>query len=381
MNLTPGSADTPPAPPIDTSVHQACGEVTAGLARCFAEVRVPQPRAALAADALPEGYGPADLASAYHLTGTPKNRPTVAIVDAFDDPNAESDLAVYRETFGLPPCTTASGCFRKINQRGGTMPPRADVGWAEEISLDIQMVSAVCPTCKILLVEGDDNSHEALAAAERTAASSGAVVISNSFGGQESPLMKSFEGSYRHQGVTIVASTGDHGFRPAQQPAVFKDVIAVGGTTLTRDPSTPRGWSESAWSGAGSGCSAFIRKPSWQHDKHCSMRTIADVSAVADPDPGVAVYDTFGESGWLSFGGTSVSAPIIGAVIARSGDGGKLRNASSLYDKRNRRYLNDPVGGSNVSEVQDCGGDYLCTGLPGYDGPTGVGTPWTTGAF
>ncbi|MEN3356836.1 MAG: hypothetical protein V7637_818 [Mycobacteriales bacterium] len=382
-------ADTPrPAAP-GPAVQTACGDAAAGHARCFAQYRTAAPRPGLAAAAPPDGYGPADLQSAYGLSSAPHGRagsprdahPTVAVVDAFDDPDAEADLAVYRATYRLPPCTTANRCFTKINARGGKTPPAADPDWGVEISLDLDMVSATCPTCRIVLVEADDSTAASLATAENTAAGTGAVVISNSYGVQESPLMRTYAAAYDHRGVAIVASSGDRGFRVAQWPAVFGNVIAVGGTTLTRDPGSRRGWTETAWSGSGSGCSAFIRKPSWQRDRNCPMRTTADVSAVADPDTGVAVYDTFELSGWLVAGGTSASAPIIAAVYARAGDAKQIRDASGLYARANRRYLHDVVGGSNASSSQDCGGDYLCTGLPGYDAPTGVGTPRGTDAF
>jgi hypothetical protein len=376
-------ADPPGAP--DTAVHAACGPVAPDQARCFAQYRAAsrQPRTAPgAAAALPDGYGPADLASAYGLAGPSRGaRATVAVVDAFDNPNAEADLAIYRATYGLPPCTTANGCFRKIDARGGGTPPRPNSSWGLEISLDLDMVSAACPTCRIVLVEADDATLDSTAAAENTAAKTGAVVISNSFGTLESPLMDRYESAYRHRGVAIVASTGDRGFEPAHFPASYPDVIAVGGTSLTRDPHSHRGWTETAWSGAGSGCSAFTRKPSWQHDRHCPMRTVADVSAVADPQTGMAIYDTFDFDGWLVAGGTSASAPIIAGIAARSGNAAHLRDASGLYDRRDRGNLTDVVGGSNPGSGQDCGGDYLCTGLPGYDGPTGVGTPRGTAAF
>jgi subtilase family serine protease len=330
----------------------------------------------------PAGYGPADLTSAYRLPSRTAGRgQTIAIVDAFDNPNAEADLAVYRQTFGLPACTTANGCFRKVNQRGDAAPlPEGDIGWGVEIALDIQMVSAVCPRCDILLVEGDDNSFEALAAAVDTAVRLGADVVSNSYGADEFGGMFDFAGSYDHRGVPIVVSSGDFGFTTASFPAVLDSTIAVGGTTLERADNR-RGWTESAWSGAGSGCSAYIAKPRWQKDPNCQMRTTSDVSAVADPDTGLAVYDTFLPDefgpGWLIVGGTSAAAPIIGGVIGLSGHARRLDDASRLYRRAARSSLFDVVGGSNGF----CGDDYLCTGLPGYDAPTGVGTPNGLGAF
>jgi subtilase family serine protease len=337
-------------------------------------VRV-DPSGAEAAATTPSGYFPADLRSAYNLTGSGSASQTIAIVDAFDDPNAESDLAVYRAQFGLPPCTTANGCFRKIDQNGGTNYPRGDKGWAEEISLDLDMASAICPNCKILLVEAKTNSFSNLAAAVNQAAAQGATAISNSYGGGEFSGETSSEASFNHPGIMITVSSGDAGYG-VEFPAASRYVTAVGGTRLVR-ASNARGWSETVWSGAGSGCSAYITKPSWQTDSGCSRRTVADVSAVADPNTGVAVYDTFRirGGGWLVFGGTSVSAPIIAGVYALAGNGSTLNYGSWSYS--NTSSLFDVSSGSNGS----CGGSYLCTGVVGFDGPTGNGTPNGTGAF
>ena len=209
-------------------------------------------------------------------------------MDAYDDPNAEADLGVYRSQFGLPACTTANGCFKKVSQTGSTKYPRANAGWAVEISLDLDMVSAACPTCHILLVEASSNSFANLAAAVNYAATvSGVKAISNSYGGSDSAETS----SYNHPGIAITASSGDSGYG-AQSPASYPHVIGVGGTSLTRNSST-RGWTESAWSGAGSGCSTLNAKPSWQTSvTQCSGKAISDVSAVADPNTGVSVYDT-----------------------------------------------------------------------------------------
>src|SRR5205085_8658244 len=202
-----------------------------------------------------------------------------AIVDAFDDPNAEGDLAVYRSQFGLPACTTANGCFRKVDQNGGTAYPRGDAGWAEEISLDLDMASAVCPGCKILLVEARTNSFANLAAAVDRAVALGASVVSNSYGGNEYAGEVNDQAHFNHPGVAITVSSGDNGYG-VEFPAASQYVTAVGGTTLTRDGSA-RGFGETVWNGAGSGCSAYITKPSWQTDAGCARRTVADVSAVA----------------------------------------------------------------------------------------------------
>jgi len=323
----------------------------------------------------PAGYHPADLQSAYKLpSSTAGSGQTVAIVDAFDDPNAEADLGVYRSTFGLSLCTTGNGCFSKVDQNGGNHYPTPNVGWAEEISLDVDMVSAVCPNCHILLVEANDNSFNNLGIAVNRAATMGANAISNSYSGSEFSGEGSIQSMfYTHTGVAITASSGDGGYGVGI-PAGFNTLTAVGGTTL-RHATNARGWKETVWSGAGSGCSAFISKPSWQHDPSCSRRTVADTSAVADPNTGVSVYDTFGQSGFLVFGGTSVSSPMISSVFALAGNASSI-NTGFLYSHVTGNFF-DVKKGSNGS----CGGSYLCTGKIGYDGPTGLGTPHGTGGF
>jgi subtilase family serine protease len=374
FSLVGAAAALPPhAVAAGFTVDPVCGPVAVGYARCLA-LRATGGRH-LSAAAGPAGYHPADLQSAYKLATTGGAGQTVAIVDAFDDPNAESDLAVYRAQFGLPPCTTANGCFRKRNQTGGTVYPPPNVGWAAEISLDLDMVSAICKKCHILLVEANSNSIANLAAAVNEAAVLGATEISNSYGGGEFSGETSFAASYNHPGIPITASSGDAAYAAGPQvPAAYRTLTAVGGTNLQTKANT-RGWKEKVWSGAGSGCSSFITKPAWQVDTSCSRRTIADVSAVADPATGVSVYDTYGQSGWLVFGGTSVSAPIIASVYALAGNGSSINNASFAYAHTSSLF--DVKKGSNGS----CGSTYLCTGLPGYDAPTGLGTPNGTGAF
>ncbi|WP_441249225.1 putative Ig domain-containing protein [Kitasatospora sp. McL0602] len=334
----------------------------------------------LAPNATPSGLGPTDLVSAYKLPSSGAGQ-TVAIVDANDDPNAESDLAAYRSQYGLPACTTANGCFQKLDQRGGTSYPAADSGWAGEISLDVDMVSAVCPSCHIMLVEADSATMENLGAAVNTAVAKGAKYVSNSYGGGESSSDPGYDTSYfNHPGVAITVSSGDSGYG-VEYPAASKYVTAVGGTTLNRS-SNSRGWTESVWgsssggNGAGSGCSANDAKPTWQADSGCNMRTVADVSAVADPATGVAVYQTYGGSGWAVYGGTSASSPIIAAVYALAGTPGAGTDPAS-YPYAHTSALFDVTSGSNGS----CSPSYLCTAGTGYDGPTGLGTPNGTTAF
>jgi len=365
------------APTLGSLTKAGCATASGPDVRCFAEYRAAHGMRAATATVTPPGLSPADIASAYALSGDGGAGRTVAIVDAYDDPNAESDLATYRATYGLPPCTTANGCFHKLNQAGAAGPyPDPDPGWSVEISLDLDAVSAACPRCSIALVEGDGADSASLGVAEDTAVALGATAVSNSYGLAEFTGMDALAAHYVRPGTSIVASSGDYGFGPASFPAVLGNVISVGGTTLTKAPATTRGWTEQAWAGASSACSAYIAKPAWQKDKHCSMRTVADVSAVADPDTGLAVYDTFGlgdNNGWLVVGGTSLSGPLIAAMITRSGH--EINDAGYIYAHASALY--DPVGGSNGY----CGNDYLCTGKKGYDAPTGAGSPHGLGAL
>jgi subtilase family serine protease len=352
------------------SVVPVCGAVPVGHARCFSlkvvGSEVPNDGTA------PSGYGPPDLQSAYKLPSAKKGAgQTVAIVDAFDDPTAESDLAQYRSFYGLPPCTTANGCFRKVDQNGGTLYPAPNPDWDLEISLDLDMVSAVCPKCHILLVEATTNLDTDLYTAEDTAASLGANTISNSWGGDESSDEATNDVHFNHPGIAITASSGDSGYG-VSYPAASPFLTAVGGTSLTKAPSTKRGWAETAWDGAGSGCSAYESKPAWQTDSGCANRTVADVSAVADPSTGVAIL----YSGvWIEIGGTSVSSPIIASVYALAGNAASVTYGS--YPYAHTRRLNDVKSGSNGT----CSPAYLCTAVRGYDGPTGLGTPKGVGAF
>jgi phosphodiesterase/alkaline phosphatase D-like protein len=331
------------------------------------------------------GYSPEDLRKAYELpSGTAGSGQTVAVVDAYDDPNAEEDLAVYRSHYKLPECTAASGCFRKVNQGGhSSPPPAARYEWAEEISLDLDMVSAACPKCHILLVEANSEAAEDLAAAENEAVALGATELSNSFGspeGSERPEVA----AYDHPGIPTTVAGGDNGFR-VEEPADNPHVISVGGTTLTPTNNT-RGWTEKVWydeevvrgkleiSGTGSGCSREP-KPSWQIDNGCAGRTTNDIAVVGDQNTPVSIYDSWETKGaaWLLVGGTSVGAPVVAATMAmsnsytRSFDGAQALYAD--YAVSGTGVFHDVVSGKNGS----CG-NYLCEAEVGYDGPTGLGT-------
>lgn len=367
--LTATAADT--ARPF-TAVN-ACPAVAPPKATCFAKVVVSGgPTGSLDA---PAGFGPADLVSAYGIPAGGSGQ-VVGIVDAFGNPNLEADLAVYRSTYGLPACTVASGCLRIVNQAGATSPlPAPDAGWALEMALDVDMASAVCQACGILVVQADSNDLNDLGEAVDTAVRLGADVVSNSYGtGVEFAGQTAYESHYIHPGHPIVVSAGDIGYS-VSFPAASAHVTSVGGTTLTR--SAVGAWSETVWSGTGSGCSAYMAKPSWQADPNCPMRMLNDVGAVADPGTGVAVYNTYQMLGWQVVGGTSASAPIIASMYALTGAADRINDGSVPWRRGTSAGFRDVASGSNVPGPHSatCGGDYLCTGVAGYDGPTGWGTP------
>jgi subtilase family serine protease len=359
-----------------------------GRARCMAR-RLKLPTGGVRPHTtVPSGFSPKQLQGIYQLDPTRGNGVTVAIVSAMDDPNAESDLAVYRSYFGLAACTTANGCFKKVNQDGLSAYPASAADWAEATSISLDMVSAACPNCRILLVEANSDSWADLGAAVNKAAQLGALVISNSYGGPEDGMSATYDAQYfSHPGVGMFACAGDSGLAGgggigASYPATGHDVIAVGGTSLTVAPSTARGWSETAWSGtwdtgaSGSGCSVRIAKPAWQQDNQtypggCAKRMEVDVSAVADPHTGVAVYDSYQNSGWLVEGGTSVSTPFVAAVFANYQIPTRPGGATGEFAWTNPGDFFDVTSGSNGK----CSPAYECTAGPGYDGPTGWGTP------
>ena len=374
-----GRADFRRACPVTTRHNQMACMVLVDTTAAAQAGRAAAPDAAPAGD----GYGPSSLQSAYHLpSSTAGAGQTVAIVDAYDDPRAAADLAAYRTAWGLPAC--GSGCFSKVNQNGQASPlPAASgrTGWATEESLDIDMVSAICPLCHIILVEASGPSTADLGTAVNSAVSRGAKFVSNSYGGNESSSDPAFDTQYyKHAGVAVTASAGDAGYG-VSYPAASQYVTSVGGTSLTT-ASNPRGWTESVWGnsgggeGTGSGCSADDAKPAWQNDTGCAKRTDNDVAAVADPNTGVAIYDTYDQDGWLEVGGTSASSPIVAATFALAGSPAAGTFPSS-YLYQHPASLFDVTAGANGS----CSTAYLCHGETGYDGPTGLGTPDGTAAF
>ncbi|MFB7497193.1 carboxypeptidase regulatory-like domain-containing protein [Streptomyces sp. NPDC056161] len=402
-------AATAPAPAATAaSAEPACGTPGPGSFTCFA-LRRTDIRAALglrraaAGQAAPDGYSPAELRAAYGLPADGGAGATIAIVDAYDNPNAEADLAVYRQQYGLPACTSDDGCFRKVDQRGGTAHPVADDGWAGEISLDLDMVSAIAPRAHLLLVEADTAASDDLGAAENTAVSLGARYVSNSWGAysDDAGQLAYDEAYFNHPGVAVVFSSGDNGYG-VSYPASSPYVTAVGGTSLVRD-SSARGWDESVWNATtvdgdgrshwgapGSGCSQAEPKPAFQSAVDCAGRSVADVSAVADPATGVAVYNSFSDGGWNVYGGTSASAPIIAGVYALAGTP-VSGTYPAAYPYQAPGALHDVTRGDDAScadnsvcghgPTPDCTPAFTCAAQPGYDGPSGLGTPDGTTAF
>jgi hypothetical protein len=380
---------------------------------------------------------PAQLVGAYNLAGlTPPSPQTIGIVAAYDNATIANDLQVFSTQFGLPACTEANGCFRKVNQAGNASPLPAssgelERGWAQEIATDVEVAHGICPTCHILLVEAESNANANLYAAEQTAASLGATEISNSWGGGE-PISDS--PAFNHPGIVITAASGDSGYlnwfsetapESADYPASSPHVVAVGGTRLNLNPTTKAWESETVWNdggmsggvfkGAGAGgggCSGPFTAAPWQQalgnwaSVACgSRRAVADVSADADPYTGVAVYDsteTEGNKGWATIGGTSVAAPIVASVFALGGGAhGVAYPARTLYEnaRQSPGLLHDVTIGSNgecrkpfekgtgtsgcttAEEAQSCWAQATCLAGSGYDGPTGVGTPSGVLAF
>lgn len=375
-------------------VGLGCAAARSGSAGCAAEAVGLTGEAGPAVMAGPTGLTPTQIQSAYALSGDSAGGATVAVVDAFKNPDLAADLATYRNQFGLPACTQSAGCLTIVNEHGRTTSlPTGNPAWGVEESLDVDAISAACPSCHIAVVEAATASLANLSTAVKTAAAiPGVVAISNSYVSAETSGETAYDSAYDHPGLAVTASSGDHGYGVGY-PAASPDVTAVGGTELAPDPGLARGWIEGAWGGSGSGCSAFEPKPAWQSDGGCGGRTVADVSADADPYTGLAVYDTFdkcgtssacdakieegrspGLDGWGQIGGTSLSSPLIASVYALAGNTDAVHGANLPYADPSGLF--DVTGGRNGT----CG-TYLCNGVAGYDGPTGLGTPDGIAAF
>jgi Subtilase family len=459
----PAAAKTvSPLPASDYAELPVCAAPAPGHARCLALELVPETAAASAhthplgmthsapGNAAPSAEGcevehtaangcfglrPQEFHSAYQLPTSAPTAQTIAVADAFNNPNAEEDLEAYDKEFGLPECTTADGCFQKVNEKGetGNLPYPASkreqseqesfemvgrtlgkgnrrcpaveevAAWASESSLDIEIAHGICQNCHILLVEAASSEYDPnVDEAEDTAARLGATEISDSFGQPETQPDSEAPGSeaFNHPGVVITAAAGDEGYlngqppRPEEQrvdyPASSPDVVAVGGTRLSLEEGA---WKEeTVWNGTGSGCSELFAAPKWQLSLSnwpsvgCGEnRAVADISADADPDTGAAIYNPADKSsscerGWCTFGGTSLASPLIAAVFALAGGAhGVEYPARTLYENELSEpgSLHDVVAGSNG----ECKQQAICLAGPGYDGPSGLGTPNGIAAF
>lgn len=381
---------------VGTAAHQhskpVCGVPAPVFAKCDANVATDAAGNPLGTTSpSPSSYGPVQFHMGYSLPCSPGGAVqsvcaapasfgprTIAIVDAYADPTVENDLGVYDASFGLAACTRANGCLVEVNQSGGpTLPSTVDSNWALETSMDVQVAHAICQTCVVLLVEASSNNWSDLAAAVNTAARLGATAISNSYGGAEFSGETSYDTSYNHPGVAVVASSGDGGYG-AEYPATSPYVVAVGGTTLTLNAdSTYSG--EAAWSSGGSGCSVYEPANSWQmqvtnwSQTGCGTKSpSADMAADADPTSGAAVYDSTpysGSTGWWKVGGTSLASPIIASAFALAGVPANANAQSVPYADYAGPNSHDVTTGSNGS----CG-TIMCAATVGYDGPTGLGS-------
>jgi hypothetical protein len=396
---TPGVPGTPSA----TKPHWAC---PTGLCNAIVDpppVKVgsrfalPAGGPALEGSGEGGGYSPADLKSAYKFPGGGATQ-TVAVVDAFGYAAAEADLAEYRKKYGLPACTKAGGCFKKLNEKGeeGSYPEEPGTtesnGWRTEQALDLDMASAACPECKIMLVETKSSSFALLAEGVNSAVAKGATEVSNSYGAYEE-VCKGFEAecefigkSYSHAGVVITVSAGDAAYNneditqhSPSFPADLASVISVGGTALHK-AANERGWKESVWNepsrpvGTGSGCSFFIAKPAWQTDKGCAHRIENDIAAVGACETPVSVRDA-PDGGWLLICGTSASSPLVAGIMALAPESVRSAGAKAFYE--NPKTLFDVTEGHNWFKelCKPAEDEYFCVAKVGYDGPTGLGTP------
>jgi hypothetical protein len=323
----------------------------------------------------PTGLTPANLQDAYGLQSSYEGmRQTVAVVTAFDDATAGTDLAAYRTHFGLPTCDQANGCFTKVSETGTTSyPPPGSKAWTASDAASLDMISAICPNCHILLVEATTAGINDLGTAENEAVNLGAPFVTNTWLTAEVSNESNFDTDYfNHPGVAITAPSSGPGFTGygTSYPAASPYVISVGGTLLVPGLGNPRGWTEKVWSGTGSGCSKYESKPSWQIDTGCKRRTMNDVSAVASAQSPVAIYDTKSASGWGQGSGDVVASAIIAATYALAGTPAGSTFPGS-YPYQDRAMINDIIRGSDGT----CKPMYLCTAKFGYDGPSGVGTP------
>jgi subtilase family serine protease len=423
---TSSAAPRPTASPAQVTQYvkavPVCAAPERGHSSCLAMRRVVVKPTTLGARAMTSrpayttgpagGLTPGDLATAYGINASAATTVTVGIVDAFDDPNALTDLNTFDAQYSLPTETAIS--FKKVSQTGsGTLLPVPDPGWAGEISLDLDAVRGLCQTCKIVLVEATSSSIADLATAENEAVKLGATVITNSYGGAESgPIPASMLSAYNHPGVVITAATGDDGMfdwdssnesrntsAAPELPSSLSTVVAVGGTTLYLNADTTRSaetvWNENgssdvtgasldrAMGASGGGCSTQVLAPGWQRSvlnyaqTTCgTKRLAADIAALADPFTGydvVDTFDTFGSPSWQTFGGTSLASPLVAAMWALAGGSGGVTYPSlSLYG----HFKSDPT--HSLYDVT-AGGNGFCDGTPATACANYFGSPNTFG--
>lgn len=380
MYAVPASAASAAGCAAPTVGQVTCAVVMTPGSTAVTSSALAQSAAADATAAAPAGLAPVDLRSAYGLWASALTGgvgQTVAVVTAYDDTSAETDLSTYRSQYNLPSCTTANKCFSKVDQNGGMSYPAAGpAGWPLAAAQSLDMISAICPNCHILLVEADSPAITDVGQAENEAVALGAKFVTNTWMTLEATFTTSepgYDSSYfDHPGVEITAPASNAGYAGGTvYPAASPDVIAVGGTTLTKSSTGARYWTETAWSGSGSGCSAWEAKPSWQTDTGCAGRMLNDAAAVADPDSAPALYDT-ASGGWVQAGGNGVAAAIVAAALALAGapPAGTI-GASYLYAHPSDLY--DTTTGSNGPCTPAPA--YYCTAGSGYDGVSGLGAP------
>jgi subtilase family serine protease len=355
-------------------------------ASCMAWVKTDKSGTPLASPNVAVGMTPVQFHTGYNLPNTVTGKPTIAIVDAYKNPNIYTDLQRYQERFNwgtYHKCAskTQGNCFIALNERGQSSPmPPSDPGWATEIALDVETARAICQNCRIELFEANSANFHDLRVAVNTAATRGAKVISNSYGAYLDDCAN--QASYNHPGIAITVSAGDNGYGIAC-PASMNTVVSVGGTSLNLNPDNTYN-SETVWDGSGSGCSAMNPAQAWQSANAnwatiaCGGRGMNDVSADADPNTGAAIYDTYANGGWIEVGGTSLSAPLIASVYALAGNVPDWSYPSQSLYTADPSNFNDVTTGTNGT----CGGALLtCSAGAGYDLPTGVGTPKGLGGF
>ncbi len=356
----PSASPTRTAAAKSSTARSVCRQPVPGRRACDAIVQgaVSAPTVGNCNRRIP--YCASDVAVAYGVSAAARSgKGAVAVVTAHGYPDAAADLHVYRDAMGLPACALASGCLRVVNQNGRENPlpsVDADDDWRAEQALDLDMISAICPGCKIVLVEANSSKNTDLAAAANAAAALGADAIANPYGGKEDA---SSDAAYRHSGRAIVASAGNAA--AAQAPCAYAAVVCVAGTSL-RANASPRGWSERAWPSGSRRCSVLSPKPAWQHSTGCKTRAAVDVAAIADPATGVAVYSS-PNGGWVQMGGTSVGTAIVAALFAL-GPGDARANAPRW-----------------IWQHATTAGYHRLGAKGGYDGATGWGSPNGTGGF